>query len=591
MITGEIDLMRDGGILTLALGFGLDPIEAAHRAIATLYDDINRIRKAYVDGWRTWLKDLGIDTPDHPRRDQDLHRISLAVIRAHEDRESSGAIIASLSTPWGEDRGDANDKRGTQGYHLVWPRDLCEAAGGLLAGGVKKEAVRVLSFLRATQMPDGHWPQNLWVNGAVGRSGLQVEETGFPILLLDLARRESAIDQLELRRFWPMVRRAAEYIVRTGACTDQDRWENERGYTPFTLGVIISALLIAAELADNEHESTLAVYLRETADAWNRSIERWLYVTDTETARRVGVPGYYARIMPPEMVEQTDSALNDHVLKSTRDRIHASPVDIVSPDSLALVRFGLRAPNDPKILDTIKVVDHLTKVETPFGPSWHRYNGDGYGEHDDGSPFSVQNRGHGRAWPLLTGERGHYELATRHIDEAKRLLQTMEKFAGDGGMLPEQVWDTDDIPERNLFRGRPTGSAMPLVWAHAEYLKLRRSIRDGRVFDCPPLTIRRYLEEGIESDLIIWRFEHRPKSMKPGDRLRIEIHAGATVHWSVDDKIWRDVVTRDTGFGIHVCDLPTKAARPGSVIHFTFRWHEADHWEGRNFSVTVDSET
>jgi glucoamylase len=343
-------------------------------------------------------------------------------------------------------------------------------------------------------------------------------------------------------------------------------------------------------MADEQDESTLAVYLRETADAWNRSIERWLYVTDTETARRVGVPGYYARIMPPELVEQTESNLSDHRLNSTRDRIDASPADIVSPDALALVRFGLRAPDDPKILDTIKVVDHITKVQTPFGPSWHRYNGDGYGEHHDGTPPSPHHRGYGRVWPLLTGERGHYELAAGHLNEAKALLHTMEQFAGCGGMIPEQIWDTADIPERNLFKGRPTGSAMPLVWAHGEYLKLRRTIQDGRVFDCPSLTARRYLENHVESDLTIWRFEHRPKSIRPGDLLRIEIYAGATIHWCIDGNIWRDVVTQDTGIGIHLSDLPTKTLHPGSLIRFTFHWHEANRWEGEDFSVPVGSE-
>jgi glucoamylase len=129
------------------------------------------------------------------------------------------------------------------------------------------------------------------------------------------------------------------------------------------------------------------------------------------------------------------------------------------------------------------VIDALLKVETPSGPTWHRYNDDGYGEHEDGAPFD--GTGIGRGWPLLTGERAHYELAAGRIEEAKRLLTTLESFANEGGLLPEQVWDSPDIPERELHFGRPSGSAMPLVWAHAEYLKLRRSLRDGRLFDLP----------------------------------------------------------------------------------------------------------
>ena len=162
----------------------------------------------------------------------------------------------------------------------------------------------------------------------------------------------------------------------------------------------------------------------------------------------------------------------------------------VSPDALALVRFGLRAADDPRIRNTVKAIDHLLKVELPQGPLWHRYNGDGYGEHADGAPFN--GVGIGRAWPLLAGERAHYELARGDRAEAERLLGALQGSASEGGLLPEQVWDTDDIPERELFRGRPSGSAMPLVWAHGEHVKLLRSLRDGRVFDMPPQVERRY---------------------------------------------------------------------------------------------------
>ena len=157
-----------------------------------------------------------------------------------------------------------------------------------------------------------------------------------------------------------------------------------------------------------------------------------------------------------------------------------------------MVRFGLRPADDPRILDTVKVIDALLKIDTPKGPIWHRYNDDGYGEHEDGSPFD--GTGIGRAWPLLTGERAHYELAAGHTQAAMELLGTFNSFANEGGFLPEQVWDSPDIPEKELFFGKPSGSAMPLVWAHAEYVKLLRSLQEGHVFDMPPQTVRRYLE-------------------------------------------------------------------------------------------------
>jgi glucoamylase len=360
--------------------------------------------------------------------------------------------------------------------------------------------VRVLGYLRATQMADGHWPQNMWVSSAQYWTGIQLGETAFPVLLLDLLRRDGALPSEDFARYWPMVRRAVAYIVRSGPSTQQDRWENQRGYTPFTLAVMIAALLIAAELADGQGEADVGAYLRETADAWNTSLESWLYVTGTDLARRLGVDGYYVRSIPPEQDEGAAPRFGHVKLTETTTAKGGFPVtDVVSPDALALVRFGLRRPDDPRVVATVKAIDAILKVETPCGPAWRRYNGDTYGETPDGSPYDGKGGGSGRAWPLLTGERAHYELAAGRHDEAIRLLHAMEAFAGNGGMIPEQVWDSDDIPERGLFLGRPSGSAMPLTWAHAEYLKLRRSIQDGRVFDTPPQTLQRYLKEKVAS--------------------------------------------------------------------------------------------
>jgi glucoamylase len=144
--------------------------------------------------------------------------------------------------------------------------------------------------------------------------------------------------------------------------------------------------------------------------------------------------------------------------------------------------------------NTVKAIDAVLKVETPVGPAWRRFNADDYGEMKDGSPFPGHGKGGvGRPWPLLVGERAHFELAAGRVDDARRLLRTFEGFASETGLLPEQIWDADDVPERQLFRGRATGSAMPLVWAHAEYVKLLRSLRDGRVFDMPAQTVKRYL--------------------------------------------------------------------------------------------------
>ena len=264
-----------------------------------------------------------------------------------------------------------------------------------------------------------------------------------------------------------MVRRAAAFIVRNGPVTQEDRWKEDPGYSPFTLAVEIAALLTAARLAELNGEPAIASYLRETADAWNTSIERWTYVQNTDLAQQVGVEGYYVRIAPPKAAKASSPAAGFVPIKNRPQGQSQEPASqIVSPDALALVRFGLRAADDPRILNTVKVIDALLKVDTPFGPAWHRYNDDGYGEHEDGSPFD--GTGVGRAWPLLTGDRAHYELAGRHFDEANRLMEVLKSFSNDGGLIPEQVWDSPDVPEKELFFGQPSGSAMPLVWAHAE---------------------------------------------------------------------------------------------------------------------------
>ncbi|MEJ2734691.1 MAG: glycoside hydrolase family 15 protein, partial [Anaerolineae bacterium] len=577
-LTGEVDLASSEGEFVLALGFGQGPAEAGLRSRASLQDGFSTSLSQYAEAWQSWQERLcDLDVKDAEGSKRKLYPLSATVLRVHEAKRFPGGLIASLSIPWGFAKGD--DDLG--GYHLVWPRDLAETAGGLLAAGAHQDAHRVLHYLEVTQEADGHWPQNMWLDGRAYWSGIQMDETAFPILLVDLARREKALEPEDLDRLWPMVRRGAGFLVRNGPVTPQDRWEEDPGYSPFTLAVEIAALLVAAELADQNDEPDVAGYLRETADVWNASVERWTYVSGGELAREIGLDGYYVRIAPPEVGEAASPTDGFVPIKNRPPAEMCQPAtQIVSPDALALVRFGLRAPDDPRILNTVKVIDHLLKVETPFGPTWHRYDDDGYGEHDDGSPFD--GTGVGRAWPLLTGERAHYELAAGHRTEALQLLQ--------GELLPEQVWDSEDLPEKQLHRGRPSGSAMPLVWAHAEYIKLRRSLRDGSVFDMPAQTVQRYLKRQTGSGLVIWRFNHKCQTMPSGKTLRVEVLAPAVVHWSSND--WQtsdDAKTRDTGLGMHVADLPTDDLPAGTRLTFTLYWPAEDRWGGTDFEIRIES--
>ncbi len=229
----------------------------------------------------------------------------------------------------------------------------------------------------------------------------------------------------------------------------------------------------------------------------------------------------------------------------------------------------------------------MLKVETPSGPCWYRYNDDGYGEHDDGGPFD--GTGIGRLWPLLTGERAHFELLAGRRPEAVRLLRTMETFANEGKLLPEQVWDKVDMPEKELLFGRPSGSAMPLVWAHAEYIKLRRSLRDGRLFDLPVQTAARYASREVVSPYAIWSFNHKLRTMKAGKALTLKLLAPAVVHASLDGgRTTADFPTTDTTLGVHVARLPTEGLRAGATVQFTLTWPQAENKrEPGEFTVMV----
>jgi glucoamylase len=574
-LTGELDVAAaQNGEIRLALGFGRTFTEAALRARLSLAESSSDIDIGYVKAWRDWQKGL-LPLDRIAANGRNTYRISTAVLRTHESPSFPGGLIASLSIPWGFSRGD--DDLG--GYHLVWSRDLVQTAGALIACGAGDEAQRVLEYLRAIQEPDGDWPQNTWLDGVSYWQGVQIDECAFPILLVDLARRNGVLTAAQLPAFCLMIRNAAAFVMRHGPVTGQDRWEEDAGFSTFTLAVAIAALLVAAELAELQGAHTDAAFMRDTADAWNDSIEAWTYASGTDLARRIGVSGYYVRIAPPAGLGSVLEIKN----REAAATFHPA-AEIVSPDALALVRFGLRAPDDPRIRDTVRVIDATLRVELPAGPCWYRYTDDGYGEHPDGSPFD--GTGIGRPWPLLTGERAHYEASAGNLAGAERLLATMEALTSRGGLLPEQVWDADDIPARELFRGEPSGSAMPLVWAHAEHIKLIRSLTEERVFDMPPQTVQRYQHDRVTPRCAVWRKDLPVGAVPSGRVLRIDLTEAARVRWTVDE--WAtctDSETVDTGLGLHVAELPTAGRGVGTQLVFT--WVVNGVWEGQNYTVTI----
>jgi glucoamylase len=239
-------------------------------------------------------------------------------------------------------------------------------------------------------------------------------------------------------------------------------------------------LICAARIAAiNNDRSSAEVYLK-TADDWSRNLERW-----TATKGRHGDGHYYLRI-----TENNDPDDGAGIEINSSDRV-ADERAIVDAGFLELVRLGLRDANDPLIVESLALIDQLIKVETPHGSGWYRYNHDAYGERPDGGNYDGRT-GVGRLWPLLTGERGEYEVARGDLAAARKRLDTMMSFANDGMMIPEQVWDRDQSPRPELRFGEGTGSATPLAWSMAQFIRLAVSVKRGRNVETPALPAARY---------------------------------------------------------------------------------------------------
>ncbi|MGA8757550.1 MAG: glycoside hydrolase family 15 protein [Stellaceae bacterium] len=559
----------------LALGFGSSAEAAATLAVGSLLQPFDNLLQQHVALWQQWQAERSerYAVPlDVPPALADEFLVSTIVLRSHLDKTFPGAMVASLSIPWG----DSGNERG--GYHLVWPRDLGEAAGALLALGADQEARDTLRYLMATQLQDGHWHQNQWLGGTPYWQGIQLDETAFPVLLAAALDEREALAGIEVE---DSVRRALGFIARTGPTTEQDRWEESAGLNPFTLAVSIAALVAGAALLP----APACDWAVELADFWNSNMERWTSVSDTPLAHRLSVKGYYVLVLPGQTLEHRNilRAVVPIHNRPGNERVRAD--ELVGTEFLQLVRFGLRQPDDPLILASIRVADALLKTETPSGPVWHRYNCDGYGEHDDGSPYD--GTGRGRGWPLLTGERGHYELVAGR--DPVPYLEAMCRMASPGGMLPEQVWDADPIPSRRLIPGRPTGSAMPLVWAHAEFIKLLISRHLGRPVDRPRAVWQRYRGRRPAARYAFW-WPHAPIAGLPlGAHLALALPMPALVHWGHDG--WQDTAdapTSDSGLGFHVAVLEISRLAPSARVDFTWRWQKSGDWHNHNYTVAIE---
>jgi glucoamylase len=473
--TGELPVVASTETtpITFALGFGKEASEALKNARDSLAKGFAKCRAEYEQGWHDYVKTLRHVDAKYEAQ----FEMAAMVLKAHEDKTYRGAMIASLSIPWGG--GSNANEPNVGGYHLVWSRDLYQVASAFYALGDKASADRALDYLfRVQQKPDGSFPQNSWLDGQPFWGSLQMDEVAYPLVLAyQLGRTDN-------ETYVKHVRPAADFIVRRGPFTPQERWEEKSGYSPSTIAAEIAGLVCASEIARRNDDGASSAIYAAAADDFARNVEQW-------TATTTGVYGdrnYYLRLTFDDDPNDGEpfNVGNGGGMFDERE--------IVDAGFLELVRLGIKSPQDPLVAKSVAVVDGVIKVDTPNGADWYRYNHDGYGEMDDGRPWNFDGKytGKGRLWALLAGERGEYELARGEKSAAARRLDAMLGFANDGLMMPEQVWDRPESPRPDLKFGEGTGSATPLAWASAQFVRLASNLQQGRNLDTPDIVAARY---------------------------------------------------------------------------------------------------
>lgn len=467
----QLARIRRPKVFTMALGFGRSTDEALMNSRASLAKGFARVHREYETGWHTYLKSLMRVEPKYQRQ----FNMAALILKALEDKTYRGAMIASPSIPWG---GGANANESTiSGYHAVWSRDLYQVATAFQAMGDHASANRALDYLfKIQQRPDGSFPQNSWADGRPIGGGLQMDQVALPLVLAyQLGRTD--------RNSWVKhIKPAADFIVRKGPSTQQERWEEKPGYSPSTIAAEIAGLVCAARIASNNRDVRSAETYLKTADDWVRNVDRW-----TATKGRHGDGHYYLRITENE---DPDDGAKIEINSSSRVVDERA---ILDAGFLELVRLGIKSPEDRLVVESLALIDQLIKVETPGGAGWYRYNHDAYGERPDGGDYDGRN-GVGRLWTLLAGERGEYEVARGDLMASRKRLDAMMAFANDGMMIPEQVWDRNESPRPEFRPGEGTGSATPLAWSMAQFIRLAINVKEGHNVETPTVVAARYLK-------------------------------------------------------------------------------------------------
>ena len=503
-VEGVVDLagrlVTGSGRAHLALGFATDRDQEAARgtARAALDAGYERAREAYAAAWGSYLDRIAV--PDSVADEPDLatqYRVAAMVLAAVEDKTYLGAGIASPSVPWGSAIGASTPS--DYGYNFVWARDLYQSFTAMRAMDDIEGARRAVEYIfEYQQREDGFVPQNTFVDGRLRWGGEQLDEIAFPLVMAyQLAdRHDLGVDDAGYG--YEQLKGAADYVADSGPATGQERWEEEGGYSPSTIAAEIAGLTCGAALAAEAGERVDALVWLATADDWARSVEEWCVTTTGADGHE---PPYYMRInddTDPDDGADLDLANGGPTLDERA---------VIDAGFLELVRLGIVPADDPTIRNSVSVVDETIRRDTPNGPAWYRYNGDGYGEPADGSPWG--SSGQGRLWPIFTGERGEYELrrGTDSGELAPRpLLSTMAAFANEGWMLPEQVWDHEEPTEYGWTFGEGTGSATPLSWSMAQYVRLAHAIDAGEPVETPAVVEARFGTERDRPSLTVGEF-------------------------------------------------------------------------------------
>lgn len=469
----------------LALSFGET---AAETARASLKKGFTSARQANEAGWREYLRGL-TQIPSSVASNPDLYQASMLMLAASEDKQNPGAFIASPSMPWQfGDNGSGWLPSGT--YHLVWPRDLYQIATGMLAAGDHGAAKRSLEYMfTKQQQPDGHLAQNTDVDGTPYWTSIQLDETALPIVLAEQLGAHDA-------KTWQSVRKAAEFLLsykgpngQASPWSQQERWEEQDGYSPSTIASVIAGLVCAAELARHNNAPEDAKRYLAAADEFKAKLSGWTVTTNGPLSK----DPYFVRLT------ENGNANAGTAYNLGNSSVTADQRAVADAGFLELVRLGIYAPDDPVIRNSIKVTDKAISYTTPTGQFWHRYSGDGYGERPNGSQWEMDlppgsRQTFGRLWPLLAGERGEYEVANGDLGSAKRRLRDLARVSGTADTMPEQVWGENAPSGQPGFpTGKGTESATPLAWTHAQFIRLAWSVQEKKIIEQPAVVRCRYL--------------------------------------------------------------------------------------------------